>query len=518
MTTKHHVDQPTAIVIGGGIAGLATATLLGHKGYNVTLIEQGNMLGGRAGWLTVNGFSFDTGPSWYLMPDVFEHFFQLLGRKVGDYFDLERLDPAYRVFSDEASPVTIHADLDRDAATFERMEPGAGDKLKEHVARAGKIYQMATRHFLYMDKLILKSFVAPDVLASLGAVPKTARLNSYIEQRFQHPLLRQILQYYSVFLGVSPYDAPSLYALMSHLDFNQGVYYPKGGMYQIIRAFERILQEQSVQIQLNTTVTKILSQNGRATGVVLADKTTIKADLVVSAADLHHTEQNLLDASDRSLPKTFWDHAKPSPSALLMYLGVKGRLPQLAHHNLIFTENWHRNFDDIFVRNRLPQPASMYVSATSITDPTVAPSGDENLFVLVPLPASDEPLSQAAQAAAATGYIAQLAAAIKAPDLAERLLVKQFFGPADFAQRFNAWRGNALGLGHSWGQSAWFRPAVKSRKLSNFYTVGANSRPGVGLPMCLISAQLVLKDLLDDSSDGPTDIVAFQTAKPRAPR
>lgn len=493
----------SAIIIGGGISGLATANLLAHDGYTVTIYEQGSQLGGRAGWLEVDGFSFDTGPSWYLMPDVFERYFGLLGRRAADYLDLVRLDPAYRVFPEGGEAVTIHADLARDAATFDAIEPGSGDQLKAHVARAGKIYDMATKHFLYMDRIIPSSFVSPDVLSALPSLPRTANLSRYIEKRFKHPVLRQILQYHSVFLGVSPYRAPSLYALMSHLDFNQGVFYPQGGMYRIIRAFEKVAGELGVKIHLNAPVAHITTNTGRATGVKLADGTAAAADLVISAAELHHTEQNLLQPAERSLPKNYWTKAKPSPSALLMYLGVKGKLPQLTHHNLIFTADWHKNFDDIFEQGTMPSPASMYVSATSVTDPSVAPGGDENLFVLVPLPASDSLPTPAEQAKLAQKYLTQLANAIGEPKLTDRLVVKRFFGPADFAKSFNAWRGNALGLGHTWGQSAWFRPAVKSKRLGNFYTVGANARPGVGLPMCLISAQLVLKDLRGDRTDGP---------------
>jgi phytoene desaturase len=501
--SRGHVKPTTAVVIGGGISGLAAANLLARDGWQVTVLEQGSTLGGRAGQLIQDGFTFDTGPSWYLMPDVFEHYFGLFDRRVDEFFTLTRLDPAYRVFTPQASPVTIHADLAQDAATFEALEPGAGRKLNNHVARATKLYHVSKRHFLYIDRLRPQSFVSPDVLGALSAMPKTASLNSYVEHHFKHPVLRQILQYYSVFLGVSPYKAPSIYALMSHLDFNQGVFYPSGGIYSVIQALISLGRELGVDYQLSTQVTQILTTSGRATGVKLANGKTIAASIVISSADLHHTEQNLLTPSARSLPDSFWEKAEPSPSALLLYLGVKGRLPQLAHHNLIFTEDWHQNFSDIFEHDTWPHPASMYVSAPSVTDSSVAPPDHENLFVLIPLPASKILPTPAEQTAAADRYIEQLARAIGAPDLKQRLVVRKEFGPAEFSNRFHAWRANALGLGHTWGQSAWWRPGVASSKVAGLYSVGGNVRPGIGLPMCLISAQLVIKNLHADSSDGP---------------
>jgi phytoene desaturase len=504
----------TALVIGGGVAGLATANLLAQAGWNVTVLEQSTQLGGRAGTFTQDGFTFDTGPSWYLMTDVFEHYFSLFGHTVSDFMQLERLSPAYRVFSGAADPVTVSSNIEQDAATFESLEPGAGKQLRRHVERASQIYQMAKQHFLYVDHLVPRSFVQPDVVGSLRALPKTLRLNSYVERHFKHPVLRQILQYYSVFLGVSPYRAPSLYALMSHLDFSQGVFYPRGGMYEIVKALERLGQEVGVRYALGAEVSHINTLGGRAIGVTLADASTLSADLVVSAADLHHTEQTLLDPDARSLPDRFWRSAKPSPSALLLYLGIQGRLPQLVHHNLVFTKDWESNFADIFDRDTWPNPASMYVSAPTRTDPSVAPAGDENLFVLIPLPPSATPPTQKQQTQAADMYLDQLAQAIGEPNLKARIVVKRLFGPADFARQFHAWRGNALGLGHTWGQSAWWRPAVKSKRLSNFYTVGGDVRPGIGLPMCLISAQLVMKDLNGDRSDGPAQPKVVGEASP----
>ncbi len=501
--------KPKAIIIGGGISGLATANLLACKGYDVVVLEQSDQLGGRAGLLEVDGFRFDTGPSWYLMPEVFEHYFSLFGRKTSDYYQLKRLNPAYRIFPESGQPVTITSDLETDATTFDALEPGTGASLKRHVARAEKLYELATDHFLYIDRVVPRSFLSRQVLGSISSLPKSVYLNNYINRQFKHPVLRQILQYQSVFLGVSPYETPSLYALMAYLDFKQGVYYPQGGMYEVIAGLVKLGRELGVNYQTGIAVQHITTADGKARAVVLGDGSEMTADIVVSAADLHHTEQKLLSKPDRSINPKFWTKAKSSPSALLMYLGVKGDLPELSHHNLIFTTDWQKNFGDIFERVQWPHPASMYVSVPSKTDPSVAPAGNSNVFVLVPLPPNSY-LSEVEQSEQAEAYLDELAHALGIADLKKRIVYKKLFGPADFRDQLNSWQGNALGLGHSWGQSAWFRPSVKSKKLSNMYYVGGSVRPGIGLPMCLISAQLVIKNLTGDKSAGP--LVIKQTS------
>ena len=308
---------------------------------------------------------------------------------------------------------------------------------------------------------------------------------------------------------------------MSHLDLDDGVLYPRGGFIEVIRAVERLAVAHGVVIETGAEVVQIetapaaprspRAATARATGIRLADGRRIAADLVVSAADLHHTETALLPAALQTYPEKWWAAKTPSPGALLLMLGVEGALPQLAHHTLLFTDDWKSNFDDIFGRHpRIPQPASLYVCRPSATDPTVAPAGHENLFVLVPVPA-DPSLGRggidgdgdAAVETAADRVIAQLASWCGIPDLADRIVVRRTVAPGDFAADLHAWRGNALGLAHTLGQSAVFRPRNASRKVDGLAYAGASALPGIGLPMCLISAELVLKRLRGDRSPGP---------------
>ncbi len=516
MTASERRAPGRAAVVGGGIAGLATAALLGAEGWTVTVLEARDDVGGRAGSWDQDGFRFDTGPSWYLMPEVFDHFFRLLGTTAGEQLDLVRLDPAYRVYSD---PATGRAPLDvrsgREAATslFESVEPGSGARLDAYLDSAGDAYDLAVTRFLYDTYESTAGLRDPALLrrAPQLAPLLTRSLASHVDRRFTDPRLRQILGYPAVFLGGSPYGVPSLYHLMSHLDLDDGVLYPRGGFTEVIRAIERLAEASGARIRTGARVAAITTTDGVATGVELVDGERIDADLVVSTADLHHSETTLLPRELQTYPEEWWAKRSPSPGALLLLLGVEGELPQFAHHTLLFTDDWRSNFDDIFgSRPRISDPASLYVCRPSATDPTGAPPGHANLFGLGPGPA-DPALGRggvsgagdAAIESAADRVVAQLSSWAGVPDLAERIVVRRTIAPGDFAADLGAWRGNALGLAHTLRQSAMFRPRNASRKVDGLAYAGGSALPGIGLPMCLISAELVVKRLRGDRSPGP---------------
>lgn len=506
----------TAIVIGGGIGGLAAAALLASDGWGVRLLEARDELGGRAGSWEQDGFRFDTGPSWYLMPEVFDHFFRLLGTTAADELDLVPLDPAYRVYSDPATglgPLDVHSGREAATALFESVEPGAGARLDAYLDSAADAYDLAVTRFLYDTYETTAGLRDPALLRRMPRLAPllTRTLARHVDSKFTDPRLRQILEYPAVFLGGSPYGVPSLYHLMSHLDLDEHVLYPRGGFTEIIRAVTRLAEAAGVGIETGARVAAITTEGRRATGVELADGRRLTADLVVSGADLHHTETGLLPPEKQTYPEKWWSSRTPSPGALLVMLGVAGSLPQLAHHTLLFTRDWRANFDDIFgAHPRIPDPASVYVCRPSATDDTVAPEGHENLFVLVPVPA-DPSLGHggvdgdgdARIEAAADSVVDQIAAWCGIPDLASRIVVRRTVAPGDFADEFGAWRGNALGLAHTLGQSAVFRPRNASRTVDGLAYVGASTLPGIGLPMCLISAELVVKRLRGDRSPGP---------------
>lgn len=492
------------VIIGAGIGGLATANILAKAGYQVAVHEKNSQPGGRAGMMEVDGFRFDTGPSWYLMPDVFDQYFSLFGTSSKKELDLVKLSPAYKVFFEDSEPVTITSDPERDAATFEAIEKGAGDKLIEYVEKGDEIYQLSLKHFLYTNFSSFKDLAKKDIIrrSRLMAQLALTPIDRYVSRLVKDQRLQQILEYPMVFLGTSPFSAPALYSLMSALDFREGVFYPQGGLYTIIERLESIGKKLGVSYVYNSPVEKIVSRNDRAVGVALSNGTNIDADIVISNADLHFTETKLLSSKDRTYPASYWDNKEPGPSALLMYLGVKGKLPELEHHNLFFVKNWEENFKSIFETKTLPTPASIYVCKPSATDPTVAPKGHENVFVLVPLPPGLK-TSKADIQEIADKYLEQIAEHFGISDLKNRIIVKRLFGPHDFENKYNAWQGTALGPSHILRQSAMFRTRNQSRKLKNLYYVGGFTTPGIGLPMCLIGSEMVYKRIIGDNQGGP---------------
>lgn len=492
----------TAIIIGSGIGGLATANLLAKAGYTVHVYEKDAQLGGRAEQFKRKGFTFDTGPSWYLMPEVFEHYYELLGTSAKKQLDLIRLKPAYKVFFEHGEPLTITGNMTKDAALFESVEPGAGKALTSYVTKADETYRLALRHFLYSNFTHLPDLAHKDILSRSGrmAALATTPIHTYVKRFVKHKKLQQILEYPMVFLGSSPYSAPALYSLMSALDFKEGVFYPKGTMYAVVESLVRIGTELGVQYHTKQEVSAITVEQGTATGIALKSGKAIQADIVISNADLHFTETKLLEPRYQSYPEKYWNKQEPSPSALLMYLGVKGTVPEFEHHTLLFVDDWKTNFDAIYKSKTIPKKASLYISKTSQSD-TTAPKGHENIFVLVPLPAGVSLTPKRLESLYAH-YLQQIKT-FTGVDLASRVVTKTLFGPNDFETKYYSWQSSMLGPSHRLGQSAFFRTPNKSKKVKNLLYVGAHTVPGVGVPMCLISAELVYKRIVNDRRSGP---------------
>ena len=509
------MTRPRVVVIGGGVSGLATAALLARGGADVTVLERHSSIGGRTGKLEVAGYRFDTGPSWYLMPEAFEQFFALLGKRVEDVLDLEDLDPRYRVYFEGEDPrapgerLDVVADAESNWAAFDALSPGEGAAMRTYASEATGLYTLALRRFLYTTFERPLSVVDASVLRKSLRLPFLLgrSLGGKIAARVKDHRLRQVLGFHAVFLGSSPDRAPALFSLMSHLDLRDGVRYPRGGIYAVIEAIASAAREEGAALRTSARVTRIVTERGVATAVELESGEILEADLVVGATDMHHVETALLDPESRDHSASAWERKSPGVSALLAFVGVEGELPQLAHHTLFFSKDWDANFAALNSRQLPPHPASVYVSRTSATDSTVAPAGHEALVMLVPFPADPALGADAESRARVTEhveqYLRQVGEWAGIPDFLARSKVLDVMMPADFESRLGAWQGSALGLEHTLRQSAMFRPANRAKKVANLLYAGASTTPGVGVPICLISAELVAKRLLGDTSAGP---------------
>ena len=481
------------VVIGAGIGGLGTAGLFAKKGYDVTVLEKNANLGGRANVFEANGFKFDMGPSWYLAPDLFEHFFSLMGERVEDHLDLVRLSPSYRIFfHNDDEPLDIHSDIGVDSRTFEAIEPGSAEKLRAYLKQSEYQYGVATQHFMYKNYDTVFDFFNRRVMTEGQKLSVFSKMHSFVSKFFKTRKLQQVMEYTMVFLGTSPYEAPALYNLMSHMDFNQGVFYPQGGFYELIKALARVAEKNGAKLRPNSPVREIVVENGVTKGVELESREFVEADIVISNADLQFTETKLLDERWRTHDDKYWNKRVMAPSAFIMYLGVKEKLPNLIHHNLLFSEDWRKNFDDIYKDPCLPDEPSLYVCAPSVTDPSVAPEGMENLFVLVPI-ASGLAVTEEEKEAYSEKVLALMEREMGLANLRDKIEYKRIYTVSDFATDYNAFKGTALGLAHTIWQTAIFRPNNYSKKVRNLFYVGAGTNPGIGTQICLISAELVYK-------------------------
>ena len=482
------------IIIGSGIGGLGSAALLAKSGYDVIVIEKNNNLGGRANIFEAEGYTFDMGPSWYLMPDVFEHYFNLIDEDITEHLDLVKLSPSYRVFfsGDEELPlVDIHSDLEKDLPLFEKLEPGITPKIKEYLKRSGEQYEMAKETFMYRNLGLSLDFLKWDVIKKGIELNPFQTMQSYLNKWFKSERVKKILEYTLVFLGSDPAKTPAMYNIMNAIDFNMGVYYPTGGIYEIVRALVAINKKGGVAFMTNSPVSKIIVKNKKATGVQLENGTTLEADLIISNADLWFTETHLLEKLHQTYPERYWEKAVLSPSAFIMYLGLDRELDILSHHNLRFGGDWKQNFKELFDTPKLPEDPSYYICKPTETDSDLSPQGTDNLFVLVPIPPgltlSEEDMKSYRQK-----ILNLMKTDLNLTAIEDYIVYERSYWSDEFQNDYNAYKGTALGLAHTLKQTL-KRPLNYSKKVKNLYYVGAGTSPGIGMPICLISAELVYK-------------------------
>ncbi|MFT4536868.1 MAG: phytoene desaturase [Saprospiraceae bacterium] len=483
------------VVIGGGIGGLGTACLLSKRGYEVTLVEKNENLGGRANIFTAEGFTFDMGPSWYLMPDVFENFYKLVDEDINDHLDIVRLSPSYRVFfpGDKEVPVLdMESDLEKDLPTLEKLEPGVTDRMRSYLKRSEKQYGIAQKYFMHRNYNSVWDFLKWEVAKEGRSMNPLQTMEKYLNKWFRDERLKKILEYTLVFLGSAPSKTPALYNVMNHVDFGMGVFYPRGGIYTIIDSFKNMNEKFGTKIMTSSPVKKINVENKSVTGVELESGEILEADYVVSNADMWFTETKLLDKDQQTFPEKYWEKATMAPTAFIMYLGLNTSVPNLQHHNLRFCKDWKQNFVEIFDKPQLPNDPSYYVCKPTHTDRNIAPEGQDILFVLVPLPCEFIP-TEKQKKSYRDKIIGMMESDLDLLGLEDMITYERSYWGDDFGRDYNAYKGNALGgMAHTLKQTL-FRPKNFSKKVKNLYYAGAGTNPGIGVPTSLISSQLAYK-------------------------
>jgi len=488
-----------ALIIGAGYAGLSSALLLLQQGWQVTLLEKNEAPGGRARLWKDRGYSFDMGPSWYLMPEVFERFFASIGSSVAENYRLTKLETHYQVYFEGQKPVTITEDLEKTKALFESFEVGGGARLQKYMDEAQYKYDTAVGEFLYREYRTAFDFLNKKILTKGLSLGIFQNLDKFVRRFFTDTRARQILEYAMVFLGTSPNEAPALYSIMSHVDLKLGVFFPEGGMNGVAQAMARLVAQRGGRILCDHEVQGLEVAGGRVTQV-RTNRGAFTADLVLNSADYAWSETTLLEPRWQTYRRPYWEKRTFAPSMFLVFLGVNRPLPGLEHHNLYFSADWDRHFDTIFKAPAWPENPCFYLSAITKTDPAMAPEGSENLFLLVPVAPGLEDTDEVRQRY--LNLVLDHVQKVTGENLREGVETLRVFGPRDFTADYHAWGGTALGLAHTLFQTAVFRPGHRSKKVSNLWYTGQYTHPGVGVPMTLIASDVVVREILKDAARG----------------
>lgn len=481
-----------AIVIGAGFAGLSTATCLAHLGMDVTLIEKNEMTGGRARVFRKDGFTFDMGPSWYWMPDVFERYFSLFGKKPSDYYELERLSPSYRIYFGKNDSMDVPSDSDELEALFEKHEKGSGKKLKKFLNDAAYKYDVGINDLVYKPGLSLREFMDKRVIGGLFRMHLLKSFSAYIRQYFSHPRLLQLLEFPILFLGAKPENTPALYSLMNYADMQLGTWYPKGGMHKIVEGMTQLANEKGVRIELNTTVLR-LETSGKKITAVHTDKGVYTADVIVASADYRHMEQDVLDKEAHTYNKNYWEKRVMAPSSLIFYIGLNKKLKGMLHHTLFFDEDFAQHAREIYDDPQWPTRPLFYTSCPSKSDPSVAPENHENFFILIPVAPGLQDTTEIREKY--FNLVVDRFEKLTDQNIREHIVLKRSYAHKDFIADYNAFKGNAYGLANTLRQTALLKPKMKSKKISNLYYTGQLTVPGPGVPPTLISGQVAAKEI-----------------------
>ncbi|MEN9385483.1 MAG: Diapolycopene oxygenase [Bacteroidota bacterium] len=485
------MKKKKVIVIGAGFSGLSTATELASKGYEVEIFEKNEQAGGRARVFQEKGFTFDMGPSWYWMPDIFDQYFERFGKKTSDYYTLKRLDPSYSVILSDQEVVDMPADYQQLRSLFESIELGAANALDRFLEQAAYKYKVGIQEFVWKPSISITEFFSLRLLVDAIRMDVFQSFYTHVRKYFKSSTLLKLMEFPILFLGAISQNTPAMYSLMNFAEIKLGTWYPMGGMHMIVKGMVELAKSKGVQIRLNTQVTGFSIVGGEVKGVK-TENGVFEADAVVASADYHHVE-TLLGEAHRNYDENYWDKRVMAPSSLLFYLGINKRLPRLKHHNLFFDRDFSVHSHEIYTDPAWPSDPLFYASAPSVTDPSVAPEGSENIFLLIPVAPDLVDTEEMREK-----YFDQLMDRLEAycgVSIRDSIVFKRSYAHQDFKQDYHAFKGNAYGLANTLMQTAFLKPSLKNKKLGNMFYTGQLTVPGPGVPPSLISGIVVAKEV-----------------------
>ena len=475
------------IVIGSGLAGMSCAAYLGKAGHRVTVIEKNSTYGGRLQTVSQQGYTFDSGPSWYWMPDIFDSFFEDFDKKTNDYYDLRRINPGYRVYFSEGEYFDLVENLDELKRNFGKIEKGGGRALQRYLDDAGEKYEVAVKKFMYKPSLSPLEYIHFDLIKRLGRLNLFRPISKHIRQHFSNQKIIQMLEFPSLLLGAKPSDTPALYSIMNYADIVLGTWYPSGGIRSVAKAIYQVAKSQGVDFFFNQPVKKILINGNKATEVV-TDKSSYHADIIVANADYNHVEQTMLPKAYRNYSKSYWAKRTMSPSALIFYVALNKKL-DLSHHALFFDSDFKKHAREIYDHPKWPDEPLFYTSCVSKTDPKVAPENGEALFILIPVAPNLVDNEQTRKS-----YFQQVISRMELlinQDIKDHIVFSKSYAHRDFISDYNSFQGNAYGLANTLFQTAFLKPKIKNKKINNLYYTGQLTVPGPGMPPSIVSGKIV---------------------------
>jgi phytoene desaturase len=485
-------------IIGAGFSGMAAAATLAQKGLHVDVYEKNALPGGRAQWFEDAGFVFDMGPSWYWMPDVFERYFALFGKKPSDYYTLDRLDPSYQVVYSAEESYRIPAHLKELYHLFDQIEPQSSKQLEKFLVEAEYKYNIGINELVYKPGKSLLEFADWRVIKGLFRLDLLNPISTHIRSYFKNPKLIELLEFPVLFLGAKPSKTPALYSLMNYADIKLGTWYPQGGMKKIGEAMHALALEQGVHFHFNTPVTKLIPDKKNKTIDVINPLRNKKYDYVIGAGDYHHIEQHLLDQEHRTYSQRYWDKRVMAPSSLIFYIGLNTKVDKLLHHTLFFDEDFQVHAAEIYDTPTWPEKPLFYVCCPSKTDTSVAPEGHENIFILIPLAPGLEDTEE--RRAHLFDIVWKRLENFTKTSLKEHIVYKRSYAHNDFINDYHSFKGNAYGLANTLRQTAILKPSIQSSKIKNLFYAGQLTVPGPGVPPALISGQLAAQEVLNSLS------------------